>query len=137
MTTKTNGQRPAKATSNTPDDDRHRDRRVMRLLLLGHKPDAAAKQERVSRRHARGLAKELREAELDGSDEWLTPAQACIPMRLNPRRARWYCEQGRLGERLAGRVWMIHRDDLLDFSAREHRTGHPGRKTAEHERDAT
>lgn len=120
-----------------PDTDiaRHKHRRVTRRILAGETDvRAIAREEKTTQKRVRDLMQELRDQGWEPASRWLNAAQVAVILGVKPRRVRTLCDEGRLGERVANRVWLIAREELLEYLTREHRTGAAGRTTAQIER---
>jgi excisionase family DNA binding protein len=56
---------------------------------------------------------------------WLTVAEAADELGLTERRVTRLCQQRRLGERVGGKIWLIHEPQLDEFKRIPRRPGRP------------
>ncbi len=56
---------------------------------------------------------------------WLTVAAAAKELGVTPRRITKLCQQGRLGERAGGKIWLIHEAQLDEFKRIPRQPGRP------------
>ena len=55
----------------------------------------------------------------------LSVAEVAKRLRLSERRVRQLCEDGRLGRRVGGRVWVVSEREVVRFEAIPRRPGRP------------
>ena len=59
----------------------------------------------------------------------LSVAEVAKRLRLSERRVRQLCEDGRLGRRVGGRVWVVSEREVVRFEAISRRPGRPRKRT--------
>lgn len=111
------------------------EQRLRHLLFIGRKPERAA----AATGYSESLAREVL-SELNGigagpkSAGPYTVTQASVVLGLKLRRTRTLCEEGRIGKKHGDRWYLIPREDLERFGAKERRSGHPGKLARAEER---
>lgn len=114
--------------------DRTEHRAIMRACLKQKTPGRARDQLRsrkVSREKITRAFEELEQAGIGPDSKLLTVNQAAVVLGVIPRRVRLLCQEGRLGAQIGGGPWIIQRDELIEFMARDHQSGQAGRKAAQ------
>ena len=101
--------------------------RLRHLLFIGKKPAWAAKATGFGLEYAQRILSELEAVGCGPKSEGpFTVTQGSVVLGLKLRRTRTLCEEGRIGKKHGERLYLITREDLERFGAKERRSGHPG-----------
>jgi hypothetical protein len=115
--------------------------RLRHMLFTGRTAKAAASKCGTSIAEADQILRELKAAGCGPKDAGpFTVAQAAVVLGLRVRRTRTLCEHGRIGIVIGGSVtkrsYVVPREHLEAFGARERLSGHPGQVARQEERAA-